>query len=239
MVLRNRKAAKSHRIRSFAAKAILRQRCDKIAANANTRPVTETSLGPLSLDMGIGYLNIKISQKMFEEPPNPAQKLHNRHRENVLKTLLGPESSCLVSALTVLVWAQKKTLIFYATMQTNCKPVLLKEKFADSLLHSLALYGALLGDGDGNEKVELKDIEGHSPSSRGVSIVEAHQPQFTYLHRHQLLSYLEARQRDFRGKRTTTEPADVSSGSRIDILGLKAAFSGAHVDALSATWDGI
>ncbi|KAM3419636.1 hypothetical protein BST61_g2971 [Cercospora zeina] len=138
-------------------------------------------------------------------------------------------------------------------------PVLIREHFTDTGMHTLDTYAQLLRDGYSNQNIAIRSSKTITAEDRPVAwfcdqitslatsisagtnalnlqgIANAHRPTFTYLPRYQLMRSLCA-QRGSLGKATSARASDVTSCDCFDILGLPGAFSGAHVDALTGTW---
>jgi hypothetical protein len=139
------------------------------------------------------------------------------------------------------------------------EPVVIKEKFLDSGMHTVQAFMHLLRDMSGHSLMGVKHLDDSQHSSMPVdkflknmyenraqqgvnalnlrNITKSHRPVFTMLPRFRLLETLVERVQAVNlGKLTESVPADVSSYTSFNILGLTGAFSGAHVDSLGGTW---
>ncbi|KXT00640.1 hypothetical protein AC578_4019 [Pseudocercospora eumusae] len=136
------------------------------------------------------------------------------------------------------------------------KPIVIKEAFTDSAYHSIENFKGLLLDSYKGKKLDVRKLSGSQPIAtpvhkifRDISDIEtgynalnlrdvakAQRPLFTLLSRFRLLDKLVESVKVHTGKDVKSAPIDVASCISFNILGMKGAFSGAHMDALAGTW---
>lgn len=138
------------------------------------------------------------------------------------------------------------------------KPIVVKEKFTDSGMHTIDGFVSLLKDASSEAIIEVRRLNDRQPAAISVNefamgiranrfeganalnlrnITKAHRPLFTILSRFRLLeSLVERTLGGYLGKKTMSTPVDVASCVEFNILGLTGAFSGAHLDSLCGTW---
>lgn len=161
------------------------------------------------------------------------------------------EAEVLYYTSEELIIAARKGQIFY-------KPIVIKEKFMDSGMHTIDGLASLLQDAPSNAVIDVRKLDGFQPASIPVddfvtgmrtnrldgvnalnlpNLTKCHQPLFTMLFRFRLLQRLVGRaEGSTLGKRITSTPVDVASCTNFSILGLAGAFSGPHLDNLCGTW---
>lgn len=139
------------------------------------------------------------------------------------------------------------------------KPVVIKEQFLDSGLHTIeSIIRSLQGlssssavdvntpSHEPTRSIALQEFIKHVNGDRqheGINALnlrnftKSHTPLFTMIPRFRLLETLVDRTQNVStGKRVEAQVIDVASCISFNVLGLKGAFSGAHVDSLSGTW---
>ncbi|KAF2108871.1 hypothetical protein BDV96DRAFT_586839 [Lophiotrema nucula] len=138
------------------------------------------------------------------------------------------------------------------------KPIVIKEKFMDSGMHTIDGVASLLQDEPSDAVIDVRKLDDFQPASIPVddfvtgirtnrleganalnlrNLTKCHQPLFTMLFRFRLLQSLVGRAGGRTlGKRITSTPVDVASCTSFSILGLAGAFSGPHLDSLCGTW---
>jgi hypothetical protein len=138
------------------------------------------------------------------------------------------------------------------------KPVVVKEKFMDSGMHTIDGVASQLRDVPNNAFIDVRKLDDLQPTSilvgdfisgirtmrlEGIdapnlpNVTKCHQPLFTMLPRFRLLQSLIRRTegRTFGGRIVST-PVDVASCTSFSILGFEGSFSGPHLDSLCGTW---
>jgi hypothetical protein len=138
------------------------------------------------------------------------------------------------------------------------KPIVIKEKFMDSGMHTIDGIASLLEDVLGKAVIDVRKLDDFQPASIPVddfvngirtnrfeganavnlrSLTNGHQPIFTMLPRFRLLQSLAGRvEGRTLGKHMPSTPVDVASCTSFSMLGLAGAFSGPHLDNLCGTW---
>lgn len=138
------------------------------------------------------------------------------------------------------------------------KPIVIKEKFMDSGMHTIDGVASLLQDVLSNAVIDVRKLDDfqqvsipvedfvasiHTNRFEGANAVnlrnltDGHQPLFTMLSRFRLLHSLVRRAEGRTlGKHITSTLVDVVSSTSFSMLGLAGAFSGPHLDNLCGTW---
>jgi hypothetical protein len=138
------------------------------------------------------------------------------------------------------------------------KPIVIKEKFMDSGMHTIDGVASLLQDVLSNAVIDVRKLDDfqqtsipvedfvasiHTNRFEGANAVNlrnltgGHQPLFTMLSRFRLLHSLVRRAEGRTlGKHVTSTLVDVASCTSFSMLGLAGAFSGPHLDNLCGTW---
>lgn len=138
------------------------------------------------------------------------------------------------------------------------KPIVIKEKFMDSGMHTIDGVASLLQDAPSNAVIDIRKLDDFQSVSILVAdfvtgirsnrleganavnlrnITNGHKPLFTMLTRFRFLQSLigRAEDRSF-GKSKTPTPADLTSCTSFSMLGLAGAFSEPHLDNMCGTW---
>lgn len=141
------------------------------------------------------------------------------------------------------------------------KPILIRERFSDSGMHTVEGLASQLIDTSPNatidiisldckevEQISIQDFVNHVRPDRSTTacgvialnltdVTKAHRPLFTMLPRFRLLESIANRaQEGALGKPTRPFLTDVSGSTSFNILGTSGAFSGPQLHALSGTW---
>jgi hypothetical protein len=138
------------------------------------------------------------------------------------------------------------------------KPVVIKEKFMDSGMHTIDGVASQLQDARNNAVLDVRKFDDVRSTSvlvddfvsgmqtmrlEGVdapnlpNITRCHQPLFTMLPRFRLLQSLirRAEGRTF-GRLIASTPVDIASCTSFSVIGFEGAFSGPYLDSLCGTW---
>jgi hypothetical protein len=139
------------------------------------------------------------------------------------------------------------------------KPIVIKEAFSDSAMHTVGGLAVLLEDASSNVIVHTRQLDGDQPATMSIdrlmecmcsdrhggsaatltlrNVTKAHKPLLTMLPRFRLLENLIERVREgHRGKQTASTYVDLCNGLSFNLFGLDGAFSGAYLNALGAVW---
>jgi hypothetical protein len=138
------------------------------------------------------------------------------------------------------------------------KPIVIKEKFMGSGMHTIDGVASLLQDVLSNAVIDVRTLDDFQQASIPVedfvasihtnrfeganavnlrNLTDGHRPLFTMLSRFRLLHSLVRRAEGRTlGKHITSTLVDVASCTSFSMLGLTGAFSGPHLDKLCGTW---
>jgi hypothetical protein len=138
------------------------------------------------------------------------------------------------------------------------KPIVIKEKFMDSGMHTIGGVASLLQDVLSNAVIDVRKLDdpqqmsvpvddfvasiqtNHFEGANAVNLrnlTHGHQPLFTMLSRFRLLHSLVRRTEGRTlGKHITSTLVDIASCTSFSMLGLAGAFSGPHLDNMCGTW---
>lgn len=139
------------------------------------------------------------------------------------------------------------------------KPVIIKEAFSDSAMHTVGNLAALLEDASSNVVVDVRQLDEERPRTMAIdklmecmrsnrhgtdaaalvlrNITKAHKPLLTMLPRFRLLETLVERAREGdQVKQTASRHVDLRNRLSFNLFGLVGAFSGACLDALGGIW---
>ncbi|KAI9725097.1 MAG: hypothetical protein M1828_003438 [Chrysothrix sp. TS-e1954] len=140
-----------------------------------------------------------------------------------------------------------------------CKPIVVKERFTDSGMHTVAQFMALLRDSSTQSQLDTQALSNvqsgltredelapdtWSTSDTGSSLVtshfrnttKSHRPLFTMLPRFRLLETLTEGHRRDAQKRTETSLFSLRACTASNTVKLSGAFLGAHAHTLYGTW---
>jgi hypothetical protein len=139
------------------------------------------------------------------------------------------------------------------------KPIVIKESFSDSAMHTVKRLAVLLKDASSNVIVNTRQLDGRQLGTMSIdglmecicshscggspanltlrNITKAHKPLLTMLPRFRLLETLAERARErHRSKQTAARYVDLCDRLSFNVFGLDGAFSGPYLDALGAVW---
>jgi hypothetical protein len=141
------------------------------------------------------------------------------------------------------------------------KPILIKESFSDSGMHTVKGLASQLIDTSPNATIDVISLDREQPDEMSIqdfinctrtdqsrkgcgvkalnlrNVTKAHRPLFTMLSRFRLLESLADRAQEGNlGKRTRPFLTDVSGSINFNVLGTAGAFLGPQLNALSGTW---
>lgn len=139
------------------------------------------------------------------------------------------------------------------------KPILIKEFFSDSGMHTVEGLASQLNDTSPNATIDIMSLDceeheqisvqefiscagcdqqtGYGVKANLRNVTKAHRPLFTMLSRFRLLqSLFDRAQGGILGKRTRPFLTSVSGCINFNVLGTAGAFSGPQLNSLSGTW---